>query len=405
MKLHESQFQGLWGPYFMKLKTIFIRAIAVSFITMMIGFIANCAQPVSFQQTAASLGSTASSTGTPSQYTTTTQSFSFGSGQTSGAVDILIVDDNSGSMQADEQHLATGFNNFISDLAGVDWQIAVTTTDVCADTDYACRGGSATFPPARGRLIGPADSASTTPFGTQYIMKPSTPNVATVFADTINRVTTSGQFLIGSGDERAIYAANLTIAGNNDPSVAQGLFRANAGLAILILSNEDERSCGNDPTCHNDPTNAPQYQPFAPDDYPQSLITSIKTTFGATKNFAVHSLIVKPGDTSCFGMESANAGDYGDTYATLTQMTGGILASLCDYGTGQYTQELSAISQSIRNTSQPVINLDHVPAEEPAITFNPPSNVTFTWAPGSDQLVLSSYPANTSVNVTYKYEN
>ena len=370
------------------------------------GFIEDCAQPVSFQSGAKSQSSSQTAgVGGVAQYTTTTENFNFGSGQTSGAVDILIVDDNSGSMEQDQQHLADGFNNFISDLSGVDWQIGVTTTDVCADTDYSCRGGGASFPPARGRFIGPADQSPTTPFGTQYILRPNTPNVATAFAQTIQRTTSSGQYLIGSGDERAIDAANLTIDGANDPNVAQGFFRQNAGLAVVILSNEDERSCGNDPTCHNDPTNAPQYEPFEPGDYPTSLISNISSTFGASKNFAVHAIIIKPGDIACFDAERVDAGDYGDTYATLVQATGGILASLCDGGTGQYAQDLSSISQMIRDTAQPVINLNHAPKETPSLTFNPPANITFTWTPGSTQITLSSYPANTTVSVTYMYSD
>src|SRR5690606_34653408 len=44
-------------------------------------------------------------------------------------VDVLIVIDNSGSMEYEQRNMAQRVRNFISILRGLDWQIGVTTTD------------------------------------------------------------------------------------------------------------------------------------------------------------------------------------------------------------------------------------------------------------------------------------
>lgn len=367
----------------------------MSIITTALGGIQNCSSPVAFKGAAPSeIASSTQPPTVPPGYTTTSQKFSFGSGVSGSTVDILIIDDNSGSMQQNQKNLANGFAQFISGLAGSDWQIAVTTTDINAEA---------------GRFVGPADQAGTLPYSRSYMLTPNTPNVATLFSETIQRTTSAGVYLDGAGDERAIYAANLTINGYNDPNVAQGFFRPDAALAIVILSNEDERSCGNDPTCHNDPANASQYQPFAPLDYPNALAANITKTFGANKQYSINAIVVKPGDTQCFADENRggiydSGGNYGVVFASAATMTGGIVASICDNGTGQYAQSLAAISQVIRNTTQPTLTLDHVPVAMPQVTFVPAQpTITYTWAAGTTKVILSAYPANSQVTVTYQY--
>lgn len=382
----------------------------VTGVTTALGLFTNCANPVHFDGGAVQDSSSQSTNPNDptNPYITISQTFNFGAAQSSAAVDILIVDDNSNSMEQDQLNLAQSFGQFTSSLSAVDWQIGVTTTDVCADGDTNCNSGN--FPSARGRLIGPADNYATAPFGTSYILSATTPNVSTLFSETIQRTTSGGTYLLGSGDERAIMAANETIAGHNDPTIAQGFFRDNASLAIVILSNEDERSCGNDATCHNDPGNADQYLAFEPNDFPASLTANIASTFGASKQFDVHSIIVKPNDTSCFNSENQGGshdlgGNYGVVYAALTAMTGGVAASICDNGNGQYAKDLAAISQSILNITKPVVTLSHTPVGTPTISFVPAQpGVTISWTPGTDNVQLSGYPANTTVTVTYSYQ-
>lgn len=44
-------------------------------------------------------------------------------------VDILFVDDKSGSMPDKQEKLSTRLTAFVGSLADVDWQLAITTTD------------------------------------------------------------------------------------------------------------------------------------------------------------------------------------------------------------------------------------------------------------------------------------
>jgi hypothetical protein len=319
-----------------------------------------------------------------------TQSFKFG--PRSNAIDILVVVDNSGSMEKEQQSLGIGFNNFIAGLNGLDWQIGVTTTDV-KDS---------------GRFIGPADDARLTPYSTSYILKPTTPNVANLFANTVQRTTSAGVYLSGSGTERGIASTNLTIAGKDNPDIAQGFFRQNSNLAVVILSDEDEASCGNDPTradCKG------QFVAFDDLDYPQILINNFSKAFNGTKSLLVNAILVKPNDTTCFNLQNDPNGAYGDggkyglVYSQLVGMTAGVMGSICDNGAGGFANDLVNISTSISNQVNPqTITLNFVPASTPKVTFDPATtSITYNWVPNTQQITFSNYPENTTITVTYDH--
>ena len=50
--------------------------------------------------------------------------------QNANKVDILIVNDNSASMDAEQKKMGTRFGSFVSAFNGIDYQIAMTTTDL-----------------------------------------------------------------------------------------------------------------------------------------------------------------------------------------------------------------------------------------------------------------------------------
>ena len=98
-------------------------------------------------------------------------------------------------------------------------------------------------------------------------------------------------------------------------------------MAIVILSDENERSKGGD------------IAGFAlqPRDLPATLVANIKGQFGADKSFAVHAVIVRPGDTDCLEKQNAQngvKGFEGHVYQELVDLTGGHSGSICadDYG-------------------------------------------------------------------------
>jgi hypothetical protein len=129
----------------------------------------------------------------------------------SSAVDVLFVIDNSCSMQEEQQALAQNFQQFIqqANLRQVDFQIGVTTTTVY---------------PSAGALVGP------------YLTR-STPNLEQGFQNQAN-VGISGSG-IEQGLEAMRGAIELAFSG---VAPNAGLFRQNAGMAIIIVSDEEDQS-------------------------------------------------------------------------------------------------------------------------------------------------------------------
>ncbi len=297
-------------------------------------------------------------------------------------VDILIVDDNSGSMQPDQANLASRFANFITSLAPLDWQIAITTTDV-------------TVKGAHGQFVGPEGSSPS--FSPNYVITPMTLNNDMVFSKTVQRTET------GDSDERGIMAASLVVDGRT--TTAGTFFRANSNFAIIILSDEDERSVGG-----LDPKDS-QFQPIEDVDLPKNFVNKVKAAWGDTKPLIVNSIIIKPGDTACLNTEATATGGggrgyFGSFYDTLSRLTGGVTGSICDNGAGAFTNTVKNIGGAIQAQAKN-IQLDHIPKDMPVVTFDPVGNsVPFTWTPGTGAIILSSLPVvGTKLHITYTYLN
>lgn len=334
----------------------------------------------------------------------------------SNKVDILVIVDNSGSMSVEQQNLASPFNGFISRLnsSGLDWQIGVTSTDVCPETapEGFCPSG---LNGARGRFMGAPGSNPA--FGNQYIIKPGS-NAQQLFAQRVQRGSE-----VGSGDERGIFAANLAVDQRN--SANAGFFRDNSNLAVVILSDEDERSV------NAADSSLGGYAQLANYDIPETFISKVAQTWNNTKSLLVNAIIIKPGDTTMYPDPNANSapgGPYpqnntclnvqahqpqyytahaGTAYARLAQKTGGVVGSICDNGSGSFAAMLNNITGAIINQpSSRIITLAHTPEYRPTVTFNPNGNtVGWSWVPGSNQIHLTSRPAaGTTVRVEYDYD-
>lgn len=293
---------------------------------------------------------------------------------TGGIVDILFVNDNSGSMSFEQNQIANRFSTFIStlDAQAIDYRIAITTTDISASNN----------PPRAINQNGALQDGNLVKFGNgAYFLDNTTSNKQTLFNAAIKRQETSqcenylNTIPVGSNsdpaayqancpspDERGIYAASLTV--DKNPS---GFLRGSqAHFAIVFLSDEDERSSQYDKTTSFGLTAK---------DLPQSLIENVRTRFSG-KSLSMHSLIVRPGslkgglsasaaadkianvirpdysidpanrpinlfntgDTSCLttqGQQTNNVGgSYGYLYALAARMTNGIEGNICasDYG-------------------------------------------------------------------------
>ncbi len=130
-------------------------------------------------------------------------------------LDILFVIDNSGSMDDDQEELATNFPAFMAQPqfndGSIDLHLGVTTTD--------CDTG------AQGRLV-----------GTPLVVTSDTPNMAAEFAANA-RVGTNG-----SGDEKGLLAMELALSPPNVPGYNDVFYRPEAALAVVVVSDEPDSS-------------------------------------------------------------------------------------------------------------------------------------------------------------------
>ncbi len=224
-------------------------------------------------------------------------------------VDILIVIDNSGSMSFEQKNMADRMGRFLSIIRGLDWQIGVTTTDPRTGTSVV--GGD-------GRLLEFFESPG------QYVIDSTLDETVAQrkLSQTVQRKE------VGSGLEQGINAAyravERAISTTITPNHNARLFRPGARFATVLISDEDESATA----MRNDPTN---------------LINFVTSSFVENKSFSFHSIITRPDDKVCLDGEGAS---YGNRYKTITQLTGGILGSVCEM---DYSSQVEGIANSIRN--------------------------------------------------------
>ncbi len=221
-----------------------------------------------------------------------------------GRMDILFVDDNSGSMYVEQTSMADRFPNLLNEISGLDYQIGIITTDISASPNNGTprsANGNGAF--QDGKLLKFSNGDT--------VISAVTPNVVQLFRDAIKRpetlacdtATGSG---CPSGDERGIYALNMAL-----DRADEKFFRKDSHLAVVILSDEDERTNGG---------NISGY-PLETYDLPLTFAQKVHTQLGSNKTVSVHTVIIQPGDTSCFNIQNSQTGGvkgyYGYQYAKL----------------------------------------------------------------------------------------
>lgn len=300
-------------------------------------------------------------------------------------LDILLVIDDSKSMLADNQRLAARMQGFVNDLssAGMDWQMCLTLTrpmKISESNPNYYWGASYNW---AGHSASP-----------QYILKKGTTNLWQIFENTVNHI---GAGWAGTDDERAIKAAWWHLW-NGEPGVAgtSGCYRDNAGLAVIILSDEDERSIGGDETQAYYASE--RNKPLENDDLPQTYVNYVRTVFGAQKRFTVNSIIVRPGDNQCMQAQDAEGSKshFGVKYAELSNLTQGYIGSICD---SDYSNNLKYFKDAIVR-SQASVPLKCTPTGQVTVTVSP--NYTHTSAVNGTNLVFTpQIPAGSTVRVQY----
>lgn len=230
-------------------------------------------------------------------------------------VDILLVIDNSASMEFEQKNMAQRMSTFVAQLTGLDWRIAVTTTDPSSSNL------------GDGRLI-----KMTGLQNTYYVTSSMNQTQAQqVIGNTLQRSE------VGSSEEQGIKVTYRAVerAVANGNSANKEFFRSDSAFATVVISDEDESK--------NEAKNQPQ-----------NLLNFVKTTW-ANKAFVFHSIITKPGDTACLNTDGYS---YGHRYAEMSRITGtgsvggAIVGSVCE---SDYGSQLSGIANSIQELNKVIL--------------------------------------------------
>ena len=304
-------------------------------------------------------------------------------------LDILLVLDDSNSMLADNRRLAARLQSFVNDLgnAGFDWQMCLTVVHAqrVSSTDSNLYWG------ASNDWVGNNGSRP-------WIMNSSTANPYNVFYNTVNQI---GAGNAGSDDERAIKAAYWHMD-NGHPFApgGSGCYRENAGLSVLILSDEDERSVGGDMTQQ---FYSGEYQPLEADDMPQTYQNYVRSLFGNDKRFTVNSIIVRPGDSACLAQQDAEGSKahYGVKYNELSQLTSGYVGSICD---NDYSTNLSYFKDKIIN-SLSSIPLECTPVGSVSVNVSPSMGGINTYIENQKLIFNPKIPVGRTVTIEYNCAN
>lgn len=274
--------------------------------------------------------------------------------------DIILVIDNSKSMQPDSQHLASRLSGFVSYLSSlqIDWQMCITTTDIEKSSDRAIKWTGAN----------------------SYTVNASTPNLSAVFADSVNARFNPG----GTGDERGIASLNKHI----DSQGTHGCYRAGAVTSTIVLSDENERTDG---------TNLQDID--KPSVYIEKL-SQLQISLGYHANLLSNSIIIKSGDTSCFNSQNADfPAYYGKSYELLSSLTQGNVGSIC---APDYTDQLNDISARIDSATLSLL-LKCVPVSSSVqVVSVVPSSAAYTWQVKDNRIFITS-SSSTEFDVKFKY--
>lgn len=324
-------------------------------------------------------------------------------------VDILVVNDNSGSMSPEHTKMATKFPTFISSLGNLDYRIAMTTTDITSARSQAY-SETGTLPPEQNPTkAGYIQDGNLVVFGNgKKFIEGSNGTSGSAndsyFKNAVQRQETltceqSGYKNCPSNDERGVFAANMAIDKNE-------FMRPLAHLAIVVLSDEDERGISDARSAKNANDQA-LIQVYKRERYdlPTTLVEKLRTKF-AGKSVSVHPIIVKPGDSACLNQQTVPAqsirGVEGYTYAELMGLTGGTMGSICD---GDYGANLASIGNYVQKESVSLpfqcrpANDDYDVAFSPAIGHD----VTVTHDFDKKTLTVDEVlPPDTTVTLTYR---
>ncbi len=235
-------------------------------------------------------------------------------------VDILMVFDDSNSMAPENTRLGARLQGFVNDLtaSGVDWQMCATVTRA-----QDVNNNGVLYWGASRNWVNYVGSP-------QWVLKAGAADPYSIFTNTVAAI---GAGWANTDDERGIKAAWW----HSEYRASNSCYRSDASIAVILISDEDERSVGGDPSkVHY----AAELKSLEAEDQPQAYVNKMKQTFGLQKRFTFNSIIVKPGDSACMASQDSEGAKshYGFKYAELSQLTGGAVGNICaaDYSSNLY---------------------------------------------------------------------
>jgi hypothetical protein len=213
------------------------------------------------------------------------------------------------------------------------------------------------------------------------VLNKNSGDLSTIFQQTI--------YDIGSGfsnDEQGIKASVLSVL--NNP--VYPCYRTGSALAVIIISDEDERSVGG-----NSGLSSQQYKALGSQNYPGTYVNTVKAVFGADKRMAVNSIVVK--DNACKNIEDAEGSlsFIGGRYMELADLTGGKNGSICDT---DYSANLNYFKDVITST---ISGFDLECEPYSAANVSIPSGYSYTVS-GNHIAFTPVLPSGTTVTVTYQ---
>lgn len=298
---------------------------------------------------------------------------------TDNKVDILMVVDDSNSMAPENTKLAQKLQGFVAGLttSGIDWNMCATVTrsqDVYNNGTYYW-GASRNWVDYLGSPAWILKTGAADPYG--------------IFTKTIAAI---GAGWAGSDDERAIRAAWASV----EYAKYNNCYRPDASIAVIAISDEDERSVGGNQAFEYYPGEM-KFLEF--EDQPEALVNKIRQEFGIDKRFTFNSIIVKPGDTTCMAEQDAGGAKshYGYKYRDLSQLTNGATTSICG---ADFSTNLNYFKDRIVNTLAS-IPLECAPVGTINVTVTPSMGAFATSVVNNNLVFNPAIPAGRTVKLEY----
>lgn len=304
-------------------------------------------------------------------------------------VDILLIVDNSSSMNADNIKLADRLTTFVTQLesASIDWQMCLVTTTYATVNSYNYWGLSVSW----GVTNNSAASYYYNPTENWILKRQNGANLPAIFRYTLENNVATGS--ANTNDERGIKAAYWH-ANYKDYNKC---YRAGAAHAQIYISDEDERSVGGRSA---DQYYTGEYRALEDDDTPSALVDKVKEKLGTDIRFRANSIVVKADDTTCLTAQDGQGtkAHYGRKYAELSGITGGGIGSICDT---DYYNNLNFFNTVI-NDSLESMPLECNPVSNNVSVTITPTQTVATSIQGQSLIFNPSVKAGSTIVAKYK---